>query len=109
MLISFVPGLVPVPLLVSAVVGFMNTKPRPKILPKLTEASALLAFLMAIVSAGGLVIFGTTVSPMIGFYGAGLSARLDAVSAVMLLLVTFIGWVVVRYACPGSNVVGQIG
>ncbi len=35
---------------------------------------------------------------MIGLLGFGLSARLDAVSAVMLLLVTFIGWVVVRYA-----------
>jgi hypothetical protein len=30
--------------------------------------------------------------------GLGISARLDAVSAVMLVLVTFVGWVVVRYA-----------
>ena len=30
--------------------------------------------------------------------GIGLSARLDAVSVTMLLLVTFVGWIVVRYA-----------
>jgi NAD(P)H-quinone oxidoreductase subunit 5 len=30
--------------------------------------------------------------------GLGLSARLDAVSAVMLLLVSFVGWIVLRYA-----------
>jgi NAD(P)H-quinone oxidoreductase subunit 5 len=34
---------------------------------------------------------------LIGLQGVGLSIRLDAVSVVMVLLVTFIGWVVVRY------------
>ncbi len=43
-------------------------------------------------SAGGA---GTT--PLLGAAGVGLSARLDAVSATMLLLVAFVGWVVVRY------------
>jgi NAD(P)H-quinone oxidoreductase subunit 5 len=92
------PLLAPVPLLLSAVIGFLNRGRRPKLLPKLAEAAALLALVAAVVSATGLVLFGPGVSPVIGFHGVGLSARLDAVSAVMLLLVTFIGWVVVRYA-----------
>ena len=44
------------------------------------------------------IIFGPGVSPLFGYHGVGISVRLDAVSAIMLLLVTFIGWVVVRYA-----------
>jgi NAD(P)H-quinone oxidoreductase subunit 5 len=92
------PLLAPVPLLLSAVIGFLNRGRRPKLLPKLAEAAALLALVAAVVSATGLVLFGPGVSLVIGFHGVGLSARLDAVSAVMLLLVTFIGWVVVRYA-----------
>jgi NAD(P)H-quinone oxidoreductase subunit 5 len=95
------PLLAPVPLLLGAVIGFLNRERRPKLLPKLAEAAALLALVAAVVSATGLVLFGPGVSLVIGFHGVGLSARLDAVSAVMLLLVTFIGWVVVRYAGTG--------
>jgi NAD(P)H-quinone oxidoreductase subunit 5 len=90
--------LAPVPLLVSAVVGFLHKGPRPKLLPKLAEAASLVALVVAVIAAVGAIFFGPGVSPVIGFYGVGLSVRLDAVSAAMLLLVTFIGWVVVRYA-----------
>jgi NAD(P)H-quinone oxidoreductase subunit 5 len=92
------PLLAPVPLLLSAVIGFLNRGRWPKLLPKLAEVASLLALVAAIVSAAGLVFFGPGASPVIGLHGVGLSVRLDAVSAVMLLLVTFIGWVVVRYA-----------
>lgn len=37
-------------------------------------------------------------SRLIGLNGVGLSIRLDAVSVIMFILVSFIGWVVVRYA-----------
>jgi NAD(P)H-quinone oxidoreductase subunit 5 len=97
-LLTFSPLLATVPLLLSAAVGFLNTGHRPRYLPRIAEASALLALVTAFVATGGLVIFGPSVSPVIGFHGVGLSVRLDAVSAIMLLLVTFIGWVVVRYA-----------
>jgi NAD(P)H-quinone oxidoreductase subunit 5 len=97
-LLTFSPLLATVPLLLSAAVGFLNSGHRPRYLPRIAEASALLALVTACVATGGLVIFGPGVSPVIGFHGVGLSVRLDAVSAIMLLLVTFIGWVVVRYA-----------
>jgi NAD(P)H-quinone oxidoreductase subunit 5 len=70
------PLLVTVPLLISAAVGFVKPGRRPGRLPKLAEAATLLSLILAVVAA----------------------AELDAVSGVMLLLVTFIGWVVVRYA-----------
>jgi NAD(P)H-quinone oxidoreductase subunit 5 len=45
-----------------------------------------------------LILNGPASSGLIGIGGLGLSARLDAVSAVMLVLVTFVGWVVLRFA-----------
>ena len=96
--IYVLPLLAPVPLIVAAAIGFRNTGPRPKRLPQLAEAAALLALTAAVLAAAGLAHFGPGASPTIGFHGVGLAARLDAVSAAMLLLVSFIGWVVVRYA-----------
>jgi NADH:ubiquinone oxidoreductase subunit 5 (subunit L)/multisubunit Na+/H+ antiporter MnhA subunit len=62
------------------------------------EAAALLALLIAF---GGLVLLifqGPNVSGLVGAAGIGLSCLLDAVSVTMLLLVSFVGWIVVRYA-----------
>jgi NAD(P)H-quinone oxidoreductase subunit 5 len=96
--LTFLPLLATVPLLISAAAGFLSSGHRPRHLPRIAEACALLALAIALVAAGGLVVFGPGVSPLIGYHGVGLSVRLDAVSAIMQLLVTFIGWVVVRYA-----------
>ena len=96
--IDLLPFAAPLALLVSAVVGFVTPGRRPGILPRLAEASALVAIVVAAVSAGMLILHGQGHSRLIGLQGVGLSIRLDAVSAVMVLLVSFIGWVVVRYA-----------
>jgi NADH:ubiquinone oxidoreductase subunit 5 (subunit L)/multisubunit Na+/H+ antiporter MnhA subunit len=53
---------------------------------------------VALFSALLLILNGPATSLLIGIGGIGLSARLDAVSAVMLLLVSFVGWVVLRFA-----------
>ncbi len=88
----------PFPLLLAGAIGFLNHGRRPKLVLSLAEAASLLALLAAIVSAGGLILWGAGDSPVIGFQGVGLSVRLDAVSATILLLVTFVGWIVVRFA-----------
>ncbi len=92
------PLLAPLPLLFGAAAGFLNTGCRSIYMSKIAEASAFVSFFIAFLAAVELVFTGPSVSPIIGSYGLGLSARLDAVSVIMLLLVTFIGWVVVRYA-----------
>lgn len=92
------PLLAPAPLLIGAAIAFTRNGRRPRALAGLSEAAALLAVAAALASAAVLVLVGPGVSPVIGLHGVGLSVRLDAVSATMLLLVTFIGWVVVRYA-----------
>ncbi len=84
------PLLAPVPLLLAAAIAFLSHGTRPKAIPKLAEASACLAFVVGLAAAGALIAFGPGGGPLIGLH--------DAVSAVMLALVSFIGWVVVRYA-----------
>ena len=96
--IDLLPFAAPLALLMSAVVGFASPGRRPRILPGLAEASALVALVVAAASAGLLILHGAGDSRLIGLHGVGLSIRFDAVSVVMLLLVSFIGWVVVRYA-----------
>ncbi len=93
-----VPLSAPVMLLLAGAIGFLNPGRRPKWALVSAEAASLLALLAAILSAGELFLAGAGDSPVIGLRDGGLSARLDAVSATMLLLVTFVGWVVIRYA-----------
>ncbi|MCK0095078.1 oxidoreductase [Yoonia sp. F2084L] len=62
------------------------------------EQATLGTIAVAVLSAIVLAVNGSGDSFLIGLFGVGLSVRLDIVSVIMLLLVTFIGWVVVRYA-----------
>jgi NAD(P)H-quinone oxidoreductase subunit 5 len=62
------------------------------------EGATLAAFGVAIASLLILLVSGSGDGPLLGLAGVGLSSRLDVVSVTMLLLVSFIGWVVTRYA-----------
>ena len=96
--IDLLPFAAPLALFVSAAVGFANSRPRPRFLLWFAEASALVGLAAAGVAAARLILQGAGGSPLIGLHGVGLSVRCDVVSVVMFLLVSFIGWVVVRYA-----------
>jgi NAD(P)H-quinone oxidoreductase subunit 5 len=88
----------PLLLLVAAVLGFVRPGQRPRLVPAFAVSAALGALLIAIVSLALLIVRGAGTSALLGWGGIGLSVRLDAVSATMLLLVAFVGWIVVRYA-----------
>lgn len=62
------------------------------------EGLVVAAMSVAVAAGLHLIFSGPGSSPILGAGGFGLSVRLDAVSAVMLLLVSFVGWVVVRFA-----------
>ncbi len=93
---ELLPLLAPATLLLAGGIGFLSKGRRPRLIPALAEAASLLALLVAILSTFFLVD-GASLrhADAVGLEGI---VRLDAVSATMLLLVTFIGWVVVRYA-----------
>jgi len=98
MLYLYLPLLSPAILLIAAAIASRTPGQRPGNVPRMAEWAALAAFAVAALSALLLIIFGKGTSGLIGFGGVGLSVRLDAVSATMLVLVSFIGWIVLRYS-----------
>ncbi len=103
------PFLAPLILLAVAGLSLRNPGRRPGTLPKLAEAAAFAAFLVAALSAVLMVAYGPGTSALLGAAGVGLSVRLDAVSAIMLVLVGFIGWIVMRYSATYMDGAGQQG
>ncbi|ATG37917.1 putative NADH-ubiquinone oxidoreductase (plasmid) [Phaeobacter piscinae] len=98
MLYLFLPLLAPTLLLAVAVRARRSPGLRPAPLPRLAEYAGLGAFGVSVMSAGVLMMAGPGSSPLLGLFGVGLSVRLDVVSVVMLCLVSFIGWIVLRYS-----------
>jgi len=64
----------------------------------LVEGLALAALALAIATGISLTRGGPATGALLGAGGIGLSLRVDVVSTVMLMLVTFIGWIVIRYS-----------
>jgi NAD(P)H-quinone oxidoreductase subunit 5 len=93
-----VPLLAPVLLVSASLLGFIGPGLRPRLRLRLIELITLIALAVALTTAAVHIGFG----PGSGYLSLGgdlvLSVRVDSVSATMLLLVAFIGWVVVRYA-----------
>lgn len=98
MLSDILPFLAPLALIIGSALAFRGAAMRPGSVLHIIEGATVVALATAVVSSFTLMTEGAATSSLIGLSGMGLSARLDAVSAVMLLLVSFVGWVVVRYA-----------
>ncbi len=98
MFIAFLPLLAIIVLGALAVMAFRGPQMRPVGVLKNVEAGALGALGLGALSAVIVMVTGPLSSPLIGVAGLGVSFRLDAISVVMLLLVTFVGWVVLRFA-----------
>lgn len=103
--IAILPFLVPTAFIIAAVLTFRGPQLRPVKMLRSVETASLVALAFSVLSGVFLIFIGPATSPLIGINGLGLSARLDAVSAVMLVLVSFVGWVVVRYAA--TNIDGE--
>ncbi|MEQ6248699.1 proton-conducting transporter membrane subunit [Sulfitobacter sp. HNIBRBA3233] len=75
--------------------AFAFTTPgrRPGSAPRMAEYAAFAAFGVAVLSGLVLLFAGPASAALFG-----LTLRLDAVSAIMLLLVSFVGWIVLRYS-----------
>ncbi len=88
------------PALVIAVAAYLHVRRDipPRTAAAYAEGAAIGALLITIFACGILIGAGPGDSPLLGLLGVGVSVRLDVVSAAMLLLVGFIGWIVVRYA-----------
>lgn len=103
MLYLYLPLIAPLILGFVAIAASRTPGLRPGLLPRVAEWGALGAFAVAVVSGFALATLGAGTSGLIGFAGVGLSVRLDVVSVSMLALVSFIGWVVLRYSATAMD------
>jgi len=87
----------PIPLLAVAALAIFQPGKRPGRLPILAEAAALLSLALALAGTVQFAVYGGGAITLEA--GAlALTLRLDMLSAVMVLLVGFVGWIVVRYS-----------
>ncbi len=90
--------LAPLFLILAAAVAFAGPGFRPRRTLVLAEGAAVAAMAVAVLSGVALWQGGAATFDLAGIGGVGLAVRLDAVSVVMLGLVSFVGWVVLRYS-----------
>lgn len=90
--------LAPLALIAAALMALTGPGMRPARAIAVTNIASLIALVTAGCVAVAVMLNGPMTSALIGANGLGLQLRLDALSAVMVLLVSFIGWVVLRYS-----------
>ncbi|MTW19245.1 oxidoreductase [Rhodoplanes serenus] len=92
------PLVAPATLLIAALLASRSRERRPRVVLLLTEVASLISLAVAVLAVAVLAARGPGGSLAVGFAGAGLGVRLDAVGATMMLLVAFVGWVVLRFS-----------
>lgn len=97
-MLHLLPFLPPLLLALAAMPAFRGPGFRPRQALRIAEGASLAAVVAALGSVLLLIDGGAATGPAVGFGAWSLSYRLDAVSATMLLLVSGIGWVVLRYS-----------
>lgn len=95
--LDLLPAAGPLALLLAAALAGATPARVPAAAKLACEALALAAVAVALAVLVRLAMRGATSSALLGIGGIGLSLRVDAVSAPLLLLIALIGWVVVRY------------
>lgn len=86
-------------LLASAAVFLLRTPDiDPKQMAKVANGAGIGALVVSALTLIALLLNGAGGSVLIGAGGIGLSAHVDAVSVIMLILVSFVGWIVLRYS-----------
>ncbi|KQS74081.1 oxidoreductase [Rhizobium sp. Leaf384] len=97
-MIHDLPLLAPLLLAGASLFAFLSPGVRPRRSVLVAELCALGAIVVVVLCGVLLVLHGPGTSPAFGFGPFALGSRLDMVSLVMLLVVAFIGWIVLRYA-----------
>lgn len=96
--LAFLALIGPVALLLSAATARGQPGLRPKWALAASTMGAAVATATAIGCAGAVAIWGPRTSPLLGVGGIGLSVRLDALSVIMVALVSFVGLIVIRFS-----------
>ena len=90
--------LAPLGLVVASLVARYDRAPRPLAALGATRAAATIAVVVAALTALIAALRAPLVSPLLGHEGLGFSVRIDALSAVMLMLVAILGAFVIHFS-----------
>ena len=93
-----VPLIAPLVLLAAGGIGFLSTGLRPRAALRVAELATVAVMAVGITTTALLLVEGPGTGIVVIAGERVPSVRVDAVSVAMFLLVSFIGWVVVRYA-----------
>ena len=88
----------PAALALAAAICLRSKGRRPRVAMNVAQALAFVALLASLGALAVVIAGGTQAGPRAGWAGVGVAVRLDAISVTMLLLVSFIGWVVIRFS-----------
>ena len=97
-MLDLLPLVAPLLMLAAGAVAASSSTPRPRAALRISELATLGVIAVALTTTVRLLFEGTGTGFLIIGTERLLSSTVDAVSVTMLLLVSFIGWVVVRYA-----------
>jgi len=86
------------PAVLAAVACVSRTSPAPRRYADLAVAGSATALGLALATGLAVILTGAATSPTLGGAGIGISVHVDALSAIMLVLVAFVGVIVVRYS-----------
>lgn len=90
--------LAPAALGAAAATGALTPGERPKWAIRIARAATVVAGIAAIAGAVGVIGHGPATVTFLTLGGISFAALFDAVTTVMVLLITLVGWVVVRYS-----------
>jgi NAD(P)H-quinone oxidoreductase subunit 5 len=97
-LFYILPLIAPLLLLTAGVIGFFSTGVRPRAALRVAEVATVAVIFLGFTTSVVLLVAGSGTGTMVIGSERVPFVRVDAVSVSMFLLVSFIGWVVVRYA-----------
>ncbi len=96
-LISFLPLLAPMAL-ITVFVAAHRSRIDPEGVMRLGGMATGLGLGLSLLTLAAVLAWGGNTSPLLGIEGIGLSLRLDLLSATMFGVVSFVGFIVVRYS-----------
>ncbi|MFT5945340.1 MAG: NAD(P)H-quinone oxidoreductase subunit 5 [Yoonia sp.] len=97
MLVAWIVLIFPAALMVAGAIR-LREKAAPIMPPEWAERAALIGIALAAYSAFHAITFGPTTSPVLGLGQIGFSVRLDAVSVILLMLMSILAWIILRFS-----------
>ena len=88
----------PAAFIATAVASWFQSGLRPVLVKKMSLLSVVLSIAVAGLSSYFVVQYGLIESSLIGFQDIGLSIRLDALSILMLGMISLLGFIIIKFS-----------